>query len=179
MVTPARSERRRSSSEAEVWKVLGFLVLLAVALYVAIYYRPARLPVARVGTSSDVTQSEKGASSSGYFAEFRMEREKLYQKQISMIQEMLDRSDLEAAVKQVYQSKYLALVDSMGKELDIEGILKTKGWDALAFVTPDSCTVAVRSQGLTSDEVVVIADVVQRITGLGVDKIAVVVARDE
>ncbi|HHY34177.1 MAG TPA: SpoIIIAH-like family protein [Firmicutes bacterium] len=179
MITPARSERRRSSSEAEIWKVLGFLVLLAVALYVAIYHRPARLPVSRVVTSPDVTEVGKNLSSPGYFAEFKMEREKLYQKQISMIQEMLARSDLEPGVKQSYHAKYLALVDSMGKELDIEGILKTKGWDALAFVTSDSCTVAVWAGNLSSDEVVVIADVVQRITGLGLDKIAVVAARDE
>ncbi len=179
MVTPARSERRRSSPEAELWKVLGFLLLLAIALYVAVYHRPARLPVSGVATSSDLTKGGKSLSSPGYFAEFRIEREKLYQKQISIIQEMLARSDLEPEVKQVYHARYLALMDSMGKELDIEGILKTKGWDALAFVTSDSCTVAVRSESLTSDEVVVIADVVQRITGLGLDKIAVVVARDE
>ncbi|MBE3520066.1 MAG: SpoIIIAH-like family protein [Firmicutes bacterium] len=178
MVTPVRSERRRSSSEAEIWKALGFLLLLAVALYVVIYHRPARLPVSRVTSSPDVTEGAKSLSSSAYFAEFRMEREKLYQKQISMIQEMLARSDLEAGVKQAYHARYLSLVDSMGKELDIEGILKTKGWDALAFVTADSCTVAVWAGDLGSDQVAVIADVVQRVTGLGLDKIAVVPAGD-
>ena len=179
MSVPARSEKKRSGSEREIWKVLSFLVLFAVALYVAVRYKPARLPVSRVGAGPDTDQSEGGSASAAYFTEFKMERDKLYQKQISMIQEMLDRSDLETSVKQAYQAKYLTLLDSMGKELEIEGILKTKGWDALAFLTPGSCTVAVRCRSLTSDEVMVVADVVQRITGLEMDKIAVVVAQGQ
>lgn len=171
-------EKRRTQPEKEILRTLWFLLLLAAALYVAVRYRPDRLPVMG-GTSVPATSGRATADPGGYLAEFRMERERLHEKQISLIKEMLDRSDLDPEFRQAYQAAYLKLVDSMGRELEIEGILKSKGWDAVAFLSEDSCTVAVRSRELSSSEVVAIADVVQRVTGLEAHKIAVVVSVGE
>jgi len=76
-------------------------------------------------------------------------------------------------IKDSAYAQYLYLVDCMSKEFKIEGLIKAKGWDALTFLTPDTCAVAVKAQSLNERDVAQIADAVRKVTKLGLDKITV------
>ena len=70
--------------------------------------------------------------------------------------------------------RYLTLVDALGKELRIEGILKAKGLDSLVFLSGDSCTVVVRTTALSEKEVAQIGDAVKRIAKVSLQNITVI-----
>lgn len=154
------------------WKAVIYLIILGLVLYFvgsrwddfALFFSeyPA-VPAANTDT----------AQGSDFFIEYRLDREKTHKEQVDMVKEVMADDKASKEVRDAAYAQYLFLVDVMGKELKIEGLLKAKGFDSIVFLSPDACTVAVRAPSLDERQVAQIGDAVKRVTKLSLDKVTV------
>lgn len=153
------------------WKVVLYFLLL-VAL---VYYVVSKWSQFALFSSEDDAVPATSAVGGGtdFFVELKLDREKTQKEQIDMLKAVIDDPKAPKEAKDAAYAQYLFLVDAMGKELKIEGLLKAKGWDSLVFLSPDACTVAVRTKSLTERDVAQIGEAVRKVTRLSLDKITV------
>jgi stage III sporulation protein AH len=153
------------------WKVVFYLVLLGLLLYyVGTKWSDFALSFSKGGS---VPASAEADGGSDFFVEFRLDREKTHKEQVDMVRAVMNDSRASKEARDAAHAQYLFLVDTMGKELKIEGLLKAKGYDSLAFLSPDACTVAVRATSLGERDVAQIGEAVRKVTRLGLEKITV------
>jgi stage III sporulation protein AH len=159
------------------WRLLLFVLVVGVLLCFAISrWHDFALTLSGKPPSVPVVTSGTAAAGEDFFIEFRLDREKTQKEQIDMVKAIIDDNQASKEVRDEAYREYLAIVDGMGKELKIEGILKAKGFDGIVFLTPDACTVVVRASSLDEKQVAQIGEAVRRITRLGLEKITVIPA---
>lgn len=155
----------------QVYGALAFLFFIGILLYFVSVWRPSGI----LGFSNkEVPVSSTSVQTGDFFSDFRISREKVVQEQMDLIKKVIDDPKASDKAREEAHLQYLAIVDAMGKELKIEGILKSKGWDSLAFISGDSCTVVVRATTLGEKEVAQIGDVVKRIAQIPLANINVI-----
>lgn len=153
------------------WKVVLYIVLLGALLYyIASKWSQFALFFSDRGV---VPASTLAGEDTDFFVEFRLDREKTHKEQVDMVKAVMNDPKASKEARDAAHAQYLFLVDTMGKELKIEGLLKAKGWDSLVFLSPDACTVAVRAKSLTERDVAQIGEAVRKVTKLGLEKITV------
>lgn len=107
-------------------------------------------------------------------ADARMERERVRAQQIELLERMISAHDTAPEMKARAQEQMLAIIAAMGKEAEIEGILRSKGYrDALAYVRDGAVTVVVPDP-LQGPDATRIADAVCRVTGCRPEQVAIV-----
>jgi hypothetical protein len=153
------------------WKTVLYILLLgALIYYVVSKWSQFALFFSDEGA---VPASSMTGGDTDFFVEFRLDREKTHKEQVDMVKAVMNDPKASKEVRDAAHAQYLFLVDTMGKELKIEGLLKAKGWDSLVFLSPDACTVAVRTRTLSERDVAQIGEAVRKVTKLGLDKITV------
>lgn len=160
------------------WRTLIFVVLVSVLLCFAISRwddfslllsgRPAALPAA--------TGASTANGGEDFLIEFKLDREKTEKEQVDMLKVVMDDKDAGKEVRDAARAQYLLIVDALGKELKIEGLLQARGFESVAFVSSDACTVVVRSQSLDEKVVAQVGDTVRKVTRLSLEKITVIPA---
>ncbi|HHY12908.1 MAG TPA: SpoIIIAH-like family protein [Firmicutes bacterium] len=168
-----RSLEITKSAKKQIWQALAFLLIVAGLLYYictrtvdVVGLRPGRF------SSEDPVGSHEGTED--FFAEFRLSREKIQKEQMDLVKKVMDDKNASPQVRDEAYLQYLAIVDAMGKELKIEGILGAKGLEALVFLSGDSCTVVVKTTTLSERDVAQIGDAVRRIARISLQNITVV-----
>jgi len=156
-------------AKKQIWQVLVFLLIVASLLY----YVSTRA-TDMLGLGPDEVPAGALADTQDFFAEFRLTREKVQKEQMDLVKKVTEDKNASPEVRDEANMRYLALVDAMGKELRIEGILKAKGLDSLVFLSGDSCTVVVKTTALSEKEVAQIGDAVRRIAKVGLQNITVI-----
>jgi len=165
-----KSEEKTRRAKAQVYGALLFLVLVGVLLYYVTSQRPLITTVSRWASED----SSQGSGKEDFFTEFKVTREKVQKEQMDLVKKVIDDPKTSPKVREEAQLHYLAIIDAMGKEAKIEGILKSKGWDSLAFLSGDSCTVVVKAASLGEKEVAQIGDVVKRTAKIPLQNINVI-----
>ncbi|HAF67015.1 MAG TPA: SpoIIIAH-like family protein [Bacillota bacterium] len=157
------------NAKKQIWQVLVFLLLVAGLLYYVstrakdmLGLEPADVPTGALVGAQD------------FFAEFRLTREKVQKEQMDLVKQVMEDKNASPEVRDEAHLRYLDLVDAIGKELRIEGILKAKGLDSLVFISGDSCTVVVKTTALTEKDVAQIGDAVKRIAKISLHNITVI-----
>ena len=108
------------------------------------------------------TASENG----DFFIDHRLERNKVRSEQINYYREIINNPNHSEAAKTMAEEKMLNLTERMEKELEIEGLIRGRGYDdALAFIHDEAVDVIIRSEGLEQDEVALIGDIIVKTTG--------------
>ncbi len=160
-------------SRKQIRQVLAFLLIVAGLLYYicrhsihAVNLQPGDY------FQEDLTQIQ--ANSKDFFVEFKLSREKIQKEQIDLVTKVINDKDASPQVRDEAHLQYLAIIDALGKELKIEGILQAKGLESLALLSGDSCTVVVNAINLDETAVAQIGDAVRRITRIGLQNITVV-----
>ncbi len=153
------------------WKVILYFLLLGILLYYVISKWPQFALF--FSDKSAVPAGSRAGGDTDFFVEFRLDREKTHKEQVDMVKAVTNDSKASREARDAAHAQYLFLVDTMGKELKIEGLLKAKGWDSLVFLSPDACTVAVRAKSLNERDVAQIGEAVRKVTKLGLEKITV------
>jgi stage III sporulation protein AH len=152
------------------WKAVIYLILLGVILYFvgskwsdfALFFSGSRaVPAANMDAADD------------FFIEFKIDREKTHKEQVDMVKAVMADNGASKEIRDAAYAQYMFLIDVMGKELKIEGLLKAKGFETLVFLAPDSCTVAVKTVSLDERQVAQIGDAVRKVTKLGLDKVTI------
>lgn len=160
-------------------KVILFLVVVALILsYVASRrprngYREGQLPPA-TPPAGPVLALPPAPPKAEFFTEHRLDRETNRQHQLELIRTLMDNPNADASTRQEAGRKLLRIVDHIGRELRIEGLIRAKGYeDALVFLSDTSAAVVVKSSELKVTDVARIADIVMRKTGLGQEAITI------
>ncbi|MFU0801219.1 MAG: SpoIIIAH-like family protein [Xylanivirga thermophila] len=101
--------------------------------------------------------------SSSFFKTYRRDREDTRSEEIKYIKSIIDNPESDAEMKKEAQAQLLDITNNMEKELTIESIIKSKGFqDAIAIIHKGSVNVVVDKEELSSEEVAQILDVVKR-----------------
>lgn len=122
--------------------------------------------------SSDVVNA---SSTSSFFVEYRFERENTRKKEIEYIKEIVENPKSEVDMKNEAQAQLLEITNNMEKELNIEGLLKAKGFkDSIVIFNQDYVSVIVEKNELVPEEVAQILDIVKRESGKTADNIRII-----
>lgn len=114
------------------------------------------------------------SASGGFFVEYRFERENKRKDEIDYIREIVNNPNSDADIKKEAQEQMLEITKSMEKELNVEGLLKAKGFDdSLVIFNQDYISVIVEREELAPEEVAQILDIVKRESGKAAEKIKI------
>ncbi|HHY17640.1 MAG TPA: SpoIIIAH-like family protein [Firmicutes bacterium] len=172
-----KSKDITKKAKKQIWQVFTFLMIVASLLYYIctrtldmVEFRGNLVPAGNV--------METAGDGDDFFAEFRLSREKIQKEQMDLVKKVMDDKNASAKVRDEAHLQYLEIVDAMGKELKIEGVLKAKGWDTLVFLSGDLCTVVVKASELDEKDVAQIGDAVKKIGRINVQNITIIPAPD-
>ncbi len=172
---PRPEEERVSDTPkpySSLWRIAVFFLIVIALAYYAKSHWPAMAPVMAIGDGDDVNRVL--AQSEDFFVDFRLDREKTETEQVDMLKQVIDDPNASKDTKEAAYAQYLSIVDIMGKQVKIEGILKAKGWDSLVFLSADSCTVVVKTKELDQKEVTQIGDAVKKISKTKLENITII-----
>ncbi len=108
------------------------------------------------------------------FSEYRMERERVRSRQLEILETVVNDSSANEQRRQQAQSDLIALIGLMAKETEIENLLRAKGYiDAITILMENAATVVVPVT-LAMAEATQIGELVNRITGVRLERITIV-----
>jgi stage III sporulation protein AH len=135
----------------------------------------------QIGTSESAgTPAKSGAATNplsiagtaDFFIDYRLERDRVRSRQLDMLREIINNPKADEDARKEANRRWLAISDDLGREVDLESLIKAKGFeDALVFLQSGTAVVIVKAQDLTSVEVARIGEVVRRGTGLKLENI--------
>jgi stage III sporulation protein AH len=126
------------------------------------------------GDGDDKSVVSHQQTSSSFFIDYRLERDKVRSEQIEYLKEVIDNKDTVQEIRNEAQREMVAIVKMMEKELAVENLLKAKGFkDALIFIHENSINVIVDEENLTPEQVAQIQDIVIRETGEKLENIKI------
>lgn len=114
-----------------------------------------------------VITKEESLTSSNYFIEHRLSRDKLRATLIDRLYEIINNENTNEDVRTKAQNEIIALGQVAELELSIEGLIKAKGFeDALVFLSENKAKVVVSANELTEQDVVKIFEIVRSETNI-------------
>lgn len=118
--------------------------------------------------------AEPAGESSDFFAGFRLERDRARGREREMLRELMTASTPDEARRQA-NDRYLRLSRLMGLEVELEGLIRSRGFeDAVVFLGDGTAQVVVRSASLTPVQAAAVADLVSQVAGIEPDRIRIV-----
>lgn len=119
--------------------------------------------------SKTITVNEANASTppaSDFFVEYRLERDKLRSERSEVLRDAVKTAQSDDT-RQHAQDAILKLVLEKQKEAEMENLIKARGFgDALVFIRDNSVNAVVKANDLSRDDVIQIADMISRISGV-------------
>lgn len=110
---------------------------------------------------------------SDFFTEYRLEREKVRSERSDILREILRNAKTDDA-RQKAQDAVLKLALDKQRESEMENLIKARGFaDALVFVRDNAVNAVVKAQALNRDEVIQVADVIGRVSGVRPEDITI------
>ena len=108
------------------------------------------------------------------FSEYKLERERMRSRQVELLQNLAYDSHTEQERKEQAQLDLQAFIEKISRETEIENLLKAQGYlDALVLLDREAITVVV-PVALVRDEAARIGELVQRLTGIRLERITIV-----
>ncbi len=126
----------------------------------------SQVNLAEVVTSSNEemiqTMNTDGNAKMDYFVQYRLSRDKLRAGMVDRLDDIVKNEKTTDDVRTKAQEEIIKLGNVSEKELQIEGLVKSKGFDeALVFMTDNDIKVVVSVNELTEQDVVKILDIVK------------------
>lgn len=118
--------------------------------------------------------SEASMSSKNYFVEYRLSRDKLRASLVDRLDQIVNNSNTSESVRAEAQKEIMKIGNHSEKELQIEGLIKGKGFeDAIAFLSDKDIKIVVSSIELKEQDMVKILDIVKSETDYDVNNIKI------
>lgn len=120
---------------------------------------------------------EGGASTSGYFANARLNRQQARDSALSMLQEAAAGADADQVMKEQTNAAIQTMADYTVTEAQIENLVVAKGYaDCVAFIGEDTVSVVVEIAGgqLTEVDTARITDIVTQTTEFAASQIKII-----
>ena len=128
-----------------------------------------------LGEAINVNGAVTEPTSEEYFAQARKSREESRGEAMLTVKEMLADVKATDAQKQAAAAEVLAITKAMERESNIEALIKAKGFaDCVVYLADDSCSVVVKSEGLSVQDTVKISQVVTSQADIPSQKINIV-----
>lgn len=119
--------------------------------------------------------NKKNIEKSNYFVEYRLSRDKMRANLIDRLNNIVDNEKTSQSVRDSAQKEIIKIGRLTEKELYMEGLIKSKGFeDSLVFLSDENARVVVDSQELTQQEVMQILEIVTAETDLEISKIKII-----
>ena len=159
--------------EADVGKTLGQAALVSSRT------DDPLLPMASPATAGEPEASAAPTTTTGYFASARLNRQQARDNALSILQETMSSESAEEAAKLDAGAAIETLATSTVSEAQIENLVVAKGYaDCVAFMGENSISVVVSAaeDGLQTEDVAKIKDIVLSETDYTVDQIKIMEA---
>lgn len=112
-------------------------------------------------------------ASPDFFTEYRLERDKVRSERSDILREVVKNAKSDEA-RQRAQDSVLKLVLEKQREMEMENLIKAGGFnDALVFLRDNSASAILKTDSLTRDEVIQVADIISRVAGLKAEDITI------
>lgn len=121
-----------------------------------------------VAVSSELPEHSQtvNASSGNFFTDFRMDRERVREKELASIDSVISDENTDQQVLAKAQEQKIKVSSAMEKETTIEGLLKSKGFsEAVVTIRENSINVVVEESEINEQKAAQILEIVQRETG--------------
>ena len=113
-------------------------------------------------------------SNRNYFVDYRLSRDKLRAGMVDRLDEIVSNTQTAVEVRTKAQNEIMKIGNISEKELQIEGLVKSKGFEeALVFMTDTDIKVVVSISELTEQDMVKILDIVKSETIFTADNIKI------
>ena len=129
-----------------------------------------------VPASIELVENIQSKNIEEFFINYRMERDRIRGQQVELLQKIINDPNSDTQMKKEAQKKLIQLTENMEKEMQLESLIKAKGYkEAALFIQPGSATVINKKDGdLTDEDAAKVADIVSKVTGFDFSDIVVV-----
>ena len=164
-------------NKKRILTVAGCVMLICLTVWLNAALSSSKREQEASGPASGQTpgmQIESSGAEENYFAVFRQERDSVREKEMEYLDGIVTAEGTDQDTLAQAQAQRLALIDSMEKEVTVEGLIRAKGFsEAAVTVHSGSVSVVVDREALTDAEVAQILDIVRRETGERAENIKV------
>lgn len=115
-------------------------------------------------TENTVSETSVPAvSDNQYFAESKLEREKMYSQMLESYQKIINNSQILDTQKEISQNEIKKINDTKNAIMISENLLKNKGFeDLIIFVNGDSISVVIKAKELTQEQIAQVQNIIVR-----------------
>lgn len=115
-------------------------------------------------TENTVSETSVPAvSDNQYFAESKLEREKMYSQMLESYQKIINNSQISDTQKEISQNEIKKINDRKNAIMISENLLKNKGFeDLIIFVNGDSISVVIKAKELTQEQIAQVQNIIVR-----------------
>lgn len=162
----------------------SLIVVLGVAVYLNWAFTRNKNPIVETAAGGkessaanygDVQQVRADASPAAYFEEARLNRSVARDKTLAQLETLIANDDITSEDKKAAVEQASALAMDVAAENRIENLVLAKGFTAcIAYISGDSCSVVVQTDGLLAEEAAQIKDIILRECDLPVQNISIV-----
>ncbi len=112
-------------------------------------------------------------NSPDFFIEYRLEREKIRSERSELLRESIKNAKNDDSRSRA-QDIVLKMIMEKQKESEMESLIKARGFtDSLVFIRENSVNAIIKANSLSREEVVQIADVISRVSGVKIEDISI------
>ena len=112
-----------------------------------------------INTSTNVTET----SGDQYFAELRLERDKMYSQMLESYQKILSNIQISETQKEISENEVKKINDTRNAIMIAENLIKNKGFqDLIIFINGDSISIIVKAKELKEEQIAQIQNIISR-----------------
>ena len=112
-----------------------------------------------INTSTTVTEN----SGDQYFAELRLERDKMYSQMLESYQKILSNNQISETQKEISENEIKKINDTRNAIMIAENLIKKKGFqDLIIFINGDSISIIVKAKELKEEQIAQIQNIISR-----------------
>ena len=112
-----------------------------------------------INTSTTVTET----SGDQYFAELRLERDKMYSQMLESYQKILSNNQISETQKEISENEIKKINDTRNAIMIAENLIKNKGFqDLIIFINGDSISIIVKAKELKEEQIAQIQNKISR-----------------
>lgn len=113
--------------------------------------------------NNTIETNSKTVTTSEYFTESRLEREKMYSQMIETYQKILEKSGISESQKTTAQSEIKKINEQKNAIMITENLIKNKGFeDLIIFVNNASINVIIKSKKLEAEQIAQVQNIITR-----------------
>ena len=112
-----------------------------------------------INTSTTVTET----SGDQYFAELRLERDKMYSQMLESYQKILSNNQISETQKEISENEIKKINDTRNAIMIAENLIKNQGFqDLIIFINGDSISIIVKAKELKEEQIAQIQNIISR-----------------